>query len=315
MKLMTIILASLLCATTAMGAEDCTLKQVASLDMTTLPGGTIGVPLKIAGENRIFVLRMEFPYSAVSQSFADSLHLAHAPLAPSGNKVNLLGRDVTDVTTLPDLQIGAVSGKDVPVLLLPNATDAAAVGILAFDLLSNFDVELDFHDAKLNLFSPDHCPGKVVYWADSYASVPFIRDALGGILFKIDLDGHRLKARLSTSEPNAALHGWVAENRMDIFTKDLVALSPASKDATRYRYPFKRLSLGDVAINNPAVDVLTLETDQTCDGMATPDVGSRTTICHGGSDIAIGLKELRALRLYFSFKENELYVTAADAHH
>ncbi len=38
------------------------------------------------------------------------------------------------------------------------------VGVIGTDLLGKFDVDLDIAHKKLNLFSPDHCKGQVVYW-------------------------------------------------------------------------------------------------------------------------------------------------------
>ena len=38
---------------------------------------------------------------------------------------------------------------------------------------TRYDVELDFSSDTMNLFSPDHCPGHVVYWkAPVVAAVP-----------------------------------------------------------------------------------------------------------------------------------------------
>ena len=42
-----------------------------------------------------------------------------------------------------------------------------------------FDVDFDFAAAKMNFFSPDHCPGKVTYWNPSAVAV--IRSRRAGL--------------------------------------------------------------------------------------------------------------------------------------
>ncbi len=55
-------------------------------------------------------------------------------------------------------------------------------GILGSEMLRNVDVDFDFSANKVNLFSPDHCAGNVVYWQTPtvpVAIVPFTLNASG----------------------------------------------------------------------------------------------------------------------------------------
>jgi hypothetical protein len=76
-----------------------------------------------------------------------------------------------------------------------------------------------------------------------------------------------------------------------------------------YRYPFKTLSMGGLTINNPAIFLYADKPSQQCQGKP---YGFH--VCWGGSDIAMGMPEIRALRLLFSFDEKMLYITGADEH-
>jgi hypothetical protein len=79
------------------------------------------------------------------------------------------------------------------------------VGILGMDVLKQTDIELDAAHRKMNLFSPDHCPGHVVYWAAKYDSAPIRFRKLGEFYFPMELDGKKLETTLATSRPMTTL--------------------------------------------------------------------------------------------------------------
>jgi hypothetical protein len=81
---------------------------------------------------------------------------------------------------------------------------------------------------------------------------------------------------------------------------------------TQFRYPFKSLSLGCVAILNPDIAIYDDgPVDKNCDGRMH-DVGDRVMKCLAVSDIQLTTTELRQLRLFFAFEEKMLYATAAN---
>jgi hypothetical protein len=54
-------------------AQDCTLRQVADLDLMPLPDGTLLVPVEINGTPRMMVLGVPVAYSAIRRAVADEL--------------------------------------------------------------------------------------------------------------------------------------------------------------------------------------------------------------------------------------------------
>ena len=79
-------------------------------------------------------------------------------------------------------------------------------GILGSEMLRNVDVDFDFAANKLNLVSPDHCAGNVVYWqAPAVAVVPMTLNASGHIMFRMQLDGRRVHTMLDTGFSNTTL--------------------------------------------------------------------------------------------------------------
>jgi hypothetical protein len=73
------------------------------------------------------------------------------------------------------------------------------------DVLGNLDFELDFANNKLNFYSHDHCPGRVVYWTNTYSSAPITRGPLGKYYFPIELEGKKVEASISTVNPGTSL--------------------------------------------------------------------------------------------------------------
>jgi hypothetical protein len=222
--------------------------------------------------------------------------------------------------TLPELQMGVFDIKDFAVTAMPRWADAdGVVGILGTGLLQHFDVELDFANARMNLFSQDHCAGKVVYWADQYAAVPFEINAITGeIMASVTLDNEPLTATLSIDPGHSFMSESVAAKAL-AFSVQSADLKPVKHfdlyERSWFSYPFKKLSLGGLSLQNPQIDLFS---DDYCTQVKFygPSFVATThdakLLCK--SDAVIELEELKHFHLYFAFKENKLYVTAADAH-
>jgi hypothetical protein len=170
-------------------------------------------------------------------------------------------------------------------------------------------VEFDFNGKKLNLYSPSTCGLGTVFWAASAVSLPFELDPMGNVVFHMQLDGKDVTVEPSLGGTQATMGTAAAESIFGIkdgtpgFQPD-----PAGKGNT-YRYPFKTLSLGGLTISNPSISIFPQKPSQQCQGKRT-GIG----YCFGGSDLQISAAELRALHIFFSFKEKTLYATGADTH-
>src|SRR5207244_2627656 len=91
--------------------------------------------------------------------------------------------------------LGQLSAPHIDFIVTPSGTlqghDPRVAGVLAPDILLNYDVDIDFGADKLNLLSPKHCPGKVIYWpALTIAVVPMNVVTSGHIVIPVKLDGH-----------------------------------------------------------------------------------------------------------------------------
>ncbi|MBV9570399.1 MAG: hypothetical protein JO056_04070 [Alphaproteobacteria bacterium] len=295
-------------------AEQCKLTQVASLPIRTLPDGTVAVPVKLSGSDQLMRLDLSSPHSAVTGTYADTAKL-DGKLLPEKVHVGYLGNEISLQVRLPDVQIGPVRGKDIWVFRLPDKplVENTPAGVLGTDLLSGFDIELNLRDAKLNLFSPDHCENAGAYWAKYSASLPIETDKVGHLFVRMTLDGEDVTADLATIQPQAEM-GMNTATKLFGFDKTspkIVELPAPPGGARVYRYPFKSLSAGGLKIAHPVIDLVPGDSGGRCDG--TPRVfHGMMGMCWGASQLHLGLAELRHLRLYLATKENLLHLTAAD---
>jgi hypothetical protein len=295
----------------------CNLRQYASLPLVTMSDNKIAVPVTIAGVERKFLLMMS-PHTGIMKSISDELGLSGSRL-PGDMTIDYFGRSTRLQTRLPEIQMGVARGENLAVVMMsPDQVLPEMSGVLGIDILSKFDVELDFNKNRLNLFSQDHCAGKVVYWSEAYAVVALEDDAVGYPTVKMQLDGKEVTVGLLPQDYPAGMTFALAHKLFGLEEQSSgVTGVPRRGGAVSYRYPFKLLEIGGLAIKNPEIGLTGGSRDPVCDarGTYTAEFGQGTLakFCFGSSDITLGLKELRKLHLYFAFGEKKLYLTAADA--
>jgi hypothetical protein len=294
-------------------AQDCTLKQMASLPLLDPTNAVIAVPVSINGSERPFVVDTGGIYSMLSVDVAKEMGLDVKIVRDQqfyASDGTLLDKGVT----IDSLMIGHNEAKHIHLLLYPNFQSRQLAGTLAPDLLKLFDVDIDFAARKLNLFSPDHCEGKVVYWAHDYVELPFTSLNRDDIRLEATLDGHALTAELDTGTSRTTLLNSAA-----VQTFHLDAESPNSEKVEHpslllYRHRFDSLSLNGVAVNHLMVDVIADAIEQSfyrrnaSKAERDPIYGDAI----GVPPLILGADVLRHLHLYIAYKERKLYLTAAN---
>jgi len=300
-------------------AQDCALKEFASLNITTLPGGEIAVPLTIGGQSHMFVVQLTNNTSAISAALADALHLK--PTHSTIPHTVFFGQVFTPTSPTPDfvsvpVSEGSAAINDFHLFVVNTTPGSGADGYLGVDFLRHFEVEIDFANGKLNLFSPNHCPGAVVYWPNTGAGYTlFGYTDTGNLIFPATVDGVRILTRLSTEPGNARMALEVAAKEFDISLRsDGLKAGGADDDGSMfYHYPFKSLQIGDVSIANPTIDLKI--SMNACDGKHLfSKKAVDMSMCSKDMGLIVGQNELRKLHLFFSFREGKLYVTTADSH-
>jgi hypothetical protein len=300
--------------TPAIAADDdgCALTRVASFDIVPSRNDAVVISAKIAGHDELMSLSTASPMSALTPTTADELGLKRAALSfgdwrmrngmgldvtgvwMGRNYVTLQGKELVDMAYAPTLQLGNLVGKDVPfsILLGDNKETAGSIGT---DILSRYDVELDFAANKVNFFAHQHCEGKVVYWTrQRFASARFHPDRGYHIMIPVELDGASLTAVIATGvtdplmklETARSVFGWHSEPP---------ELTPDTHRKGDFDYPFKTLSFAGATVHNPTVK------------LADEDL-------HMKADMLLGLSALKAFHVYIAYYDQTIYLTARDAH-
>jgi predicted aspartyl protease len=315
----------------------------------TLSGDADIVPVVIGGKPRSFLLDTGGYLSQISRPLAKELNLSVQQQRQE--LYDAVGNISRDAVRVPEFSLGENSERDVALMVSPslgNSDTKGVDGILAPDRLAKNDAELDFSTDTLNLFSPDHCPGHVVYWsAPAVAVVPitlgqfrFSRDGRESnvlqevpiarptedpsnpqgfhIIVPVTLDGQQIKALLDTGANGTALRKDIAEQRFGLVMGE--PGTPVNGDLNgqvslkTYSHLFKSLSFGDVTVANPRLTIIPNAVGRNAD--RTPLVADRAKTERdliNGPELTIGMDVLRRLRLYIAFQEGKMYVSPSSA--
>jgi predicted aspartyl protease len=304
-------------ASAAAAAECGPLKLATSLDLMTLGSGRPAVSATIAGHPLTLLVDSGAIYSQLSARTVRRLGLPTTVARDRRIITDITGKTSVDQVRLPDIAIGALHQEGAYFFVSPEHDDDEERpfaneydGIVGADLLQNFDADFDFAAGKLNLFSPDHCPGKTVYWsAKILATIPFTLDNSLHVRFRAALDGKPLDAIIDTGAINTDLNLDVAHR--------LLGVDPAADDVEKvselegspvYRRQFEKLEIGGVTIDNP---MLLLLPDLVAKAGHRTRPGSFMTARNGLVDMLVGMNVLRRLHVYIAYKERKLYITEA----
>lgn len=301
--------AALLLTAPAVAADNCSLKQVADLTLTAQQGW-LTVPVTIGGKQYPFIVSIENAHSSVAPDIADLVQ-ARTKHLPDALHVKLLGQEIQSVAYLPDLTIGSAQGANEEMVLLREAPPAGAKGSIGLDILASFDMELDLSAGKLRLFSQDHCDGEVVYWNKPYDVVPFTRNELGNPVFTATLDGKQVPAGFAVQVGTSFLGMGNAKLLLGLAPDDpKLEPVPGSDPKIGYvHYPFKSLTLGGIAINDPRIVIY--PQPSSCVGKVQMRMDTYER-CFSSAPVMLGRNILSKLHVFFAFKEKNLYFTASD---
>src|SRR4051812_22807086 len=185
-------------------ASDCRLKQLASFDVT-VTRDTMTTPVILNGATRTLEVRLDSSFNTLTTETVKELDLSTKTFSVDGVTVQYGKFEVTQVARVAKVQFGGVSASDVQFLVAPQSYYlTGAAGQLGDIFLTKQDFDLDLGHGKLNLFSPDHCPKKVVYWATSSGVTqwPLLQDDVHLMYSPMTLDGEPVLVKLGRSGPS-----------------------------------------------------------------------------------------------------------------
>jgi predicted aspartyl protease len=304
-------LALALLAATPVRAQDCTLKLVTSVDMLKLDDQPI-VPVTINGAPKLLLLDTGGVSTQLSRETIKDLKMT--PYEVGVRIFNASGQSSHSGVVADSLTLGTLNATHLRLLVSPS--DLGMDGLLSSDLLVRYDVDMDFGAHKLSYFSPDHCPGKVVYWnPQEAAEVPLTLREGSHFLVEVKLDGKPFNALVDTGASRSIISMPVARSLFGL-TPD----SPGMKSAgpingdirlASYYHTFSTLAFEGVTVTKPTLLVVP-------DRMGGPEAETGSRIPTGTPgvklpELILGMDIMRHLHMYFAFQEKKLYVSAAAA--
>jgi hypothetical protein len=223
------------------------------------------------------------------------------------------GQPIHEQTAGLKVGLGKVDIPDLSFLVIPDvaSVDNVLTGMVGMDVLSNYDVELNLAQHWINLFSPDHCEGQVVYWGEAYLKAPVEINAAGQMLLHATLDGQRIEAMIDTGATHSSLHQRDASWLFGLTPKSPGVVEVGSTHAadgavlTAYSAPFKTLEVAGITFQNPEIHILPDARQKGEAGRDSMNARSPTPI------LTLGLNELKRLRIYLALRERMLYLTPA----
>ena len=140
------------------------LKEVASLQMTMLPGGSrASVPLTINGKPASLLVDTGAGMSSLTKPAAAMLGIR----LRDSQTMRLVDKDgiaVHRYYLADDFRLGQLTAKNIPFMQSAGSEVSGAIGP---DLMVRYDIDMDFSGQRLTYFSQDHCPGHIVHWASN----------------------------------------------------------------------------------------------------------------------------------------------------
>lgn len=285
-------------AAQAADQPSCRLVMLTSLPMQTTADGRVNIPVQFEGHDYRLMVDTGGYINTVSSELA---RREGYPISDSyGATLKGMGTTLLDTyVTAKDFAIGSAHGRGFKFFVDSN-TGLFDDGTLAPQIMASYDTDLDFAHDTFNLISPDHCPGRVVYWTKSPAAVvPMTMQGVTHITVPVTIDGKPVDAILDTGAHTSFMTMKTATRLLGLDPKDpLLKLRgniPVNGMAGPvYNYPFQSLSLGDVTVKNPHIEIVG-------DNVWDED------------KLLIGIGILRQLHLYIAYKEKKLYITPAQA--
>jgi len=273
-------LASVLFTALAQADETCTLQRLADLPVTFMANDAPVIHAQANGHDITLRIATNDPLSTINARAAGAMGIKPKQWTNENIAFSLGAEDIKSTVRVSELQVGEASIVKPEFLYIenPKIQFADYDGVLAIDILRNFDVELDFANARMRLFSPNHCKDKVAYWSGDYGQVTLLDTPLHIPYFWSTLDGHNLLTVIQTNTKRTSLDPDVARSQF-----------PASKSG------FGEWDLDAIALSHPAIET-----------------NCKLSFCKSNYDkpvdLALGMNHLKKLRLYLAFGDKKLYI-------
>jgi len=289
-----------------LSAAECgPLKLLTSVPLKLDPGNRPLIPITIEDKSRFLLLDTGGFVSTLTPKAVEQFQLK--PRRTDIKQYDVNGNLLDRIVPVPTMMLGKARGASwLFIVQGHNFSDDETIGTLGPDIIGQFDVDLDFPNRTLNLFSSDHCAGKIMYWRPrAIAALPITIAQSGHILVPVILDGQRLTALVDTGADQTILNEDVAVRRFGLATETTRA---GSEPITIHQ--FRSLTLEGITITNPRVGILP---DRVKKAMPfNPGSLLQPDEKQGLPDILLGQSLLSRYHVYVAYRDRTLYITEQD---
>ncbi len=232
--------------------------------------------------------------SSITAATAAALGLP--PSRPASGEVGGIGgsqpRRVTDID---ELSFGTVRTGARSVDVLVFGAGHRSAGVLGTDVLSRYEVELDFPHGRLQLYEGRACPGRPPGWRADGMVVPFGSTIRGLPSLEVRLDGVAVEAVLDTGANKSAISGALAD-RVGLPKAQRANARSANADGTGPR---------TLRVTMHRFDSLEVGADRLHDFEAAVFDGQLASV-----DMALGGEYLRQRKVWISYSRREVRITS-----
>jgi predicted aspartyl protease len=301
-------------------AETCEpLKKYTTMPFRLGDEGRIYVPATVAGRQTHLMVDTGAYWSSLNQDMAQALNLTTR--MPAFEMRDATGERMRKSGVVPEVKIGTLNFGAAE-FFVNNHNARGTIeqdgGIMGRNFMTQVDVEIDNAGKTVSLFSPIHCRGDGVYWADEAVTLEFKKAKANRPLGtrirqtqskeyanQIDtpavtamLEGEAVTVLFDTGATHTFMDKEFARRRMGI-TETSPGAKPAGKayasgggETDVFSYVFSTLTIGGIKFEN-----------------VTARIGDFDNDTH----VILGMNEMKHLRLYFAFRDGMIHVTYANA--
>jgi clan AA aspartic protease (TIGR02281 family) len=239
--------------------------------------------------------------SSISSELAAQLHLPQS----RSRKITVHGIGGEMKAARPvvahDFRLGNGFLKDYDLTVINYAggkkgIPGAPAGLLGIDLLSGFELEFDFPNRMLTLYTPENCSGKFLPWTGPYETIEGQRQFDGQLQIPIRLNKVDINAVIDTGASSSALgidtadDVGVPESALQLDRKSM-SMGASGVPQQAYQHRFDSLTVGETTYRHVPLSVQDEH--------------------FGVMQMILGMDFFRRRKLWVSFKTEQIFLQSA----
>jgi predicted aspartyl protease len=288
------------CGAGAGGPEACALVRETVIPMTFM-GNLPTVAVLVNGDPVQLILDTGASHTVITAAAFKRLGLA-SDSTLRGFATAVGGSGATPVGMVSKLELGEVSRRSLNIFVvdMPAMGGGKIDGLLGNDILSEFDLDLDFRADRLTLYRQRRCPQGRPDWSEPYEALarPAQGRALPATMISLAVDGVQQNAVVDTGATRTAMdrsralvsgattEGLAIDRQGSVQGATLKAISAGL-------HQFTKMQVGSETIRTPRIAVTAKE-------------GQLGNSYFG---MLLGLDYLRKRRVWIAYEEHMVYVS------